>query len=82
MEWYKEYFAMIWGNSLSDINSVSLDDLHEYNSRPTESVLELLYSKRDETIVFYGATGKWMSDLAEMLLRAILELIQQAGRYI
>lgn len=64
---------MSWGNSLSDINSTNLDDLHEYNSRPTEAVLELVYSKRDEDIVFYGATGKWMSDLTEMLLRAILE---------
>ncbi len=64
---------MAWGSSLSDINSTSLDDLHEYNSRPTEAVLELVHSKKDENIVFYGATGKWMSDLTEMLLRAILE---------
>ena len=42
-------------------------------SRPDERVLELVGKKANQDIVFYGATGKWMSDLTEMLLRAILE---------
>jgi hypothetical protein len=61
---------MTWGETLADINSIDIDDLHEYNSRPTEKVLELLSKKNDE-IVIYGASGKWMSDLTEMILRSI-----------
>ncbi|MGB9596899.1 MAG: hypothetical protein ACPL7B_11515, partial [Candidatus Poribacteria bacterium] len=63
-----------WEN-LANINSVDIDDLYEYNSRPTEKVIELVASRKDNEIVIYGATGKWMSDMAEMLLRAI----RQAG---
>jgi hypothetical protein len=62
---------MTWGNNLSSMNSADIDDLHEYNSRPTEKVLELVSSRKDDEIVVYGATGKWMSDMTEMLLRAI-----------
>jgi hypothetical protein len=61
----------MWGNTLADINSVDIDDLHEYNSRPTDKVLELVSRRKNDTIVIYGATGKWMSDLTEMILRAI-----------
>ena len=63
---------MTW-NTLADINSVSIDDLNEYMSRPDERVLELIGKRGNQDIVFYGATGKWMSDLTEMLLRAIRE---------
>lgn len=64
---------MPWGDNLSKINSNVKKDLHEYNSRPTDKVLELVSDRKDDTIVIYGATGKWMSDLTEMLLRAIQE---------
>jgi len=64
---------MSWGRNLSEVNSVNIDDLHEYNSRPTGRVLELLLDRSGDDIVVYGATGKWMSDLTEMLLRAIRE---------
>ncbi len=63
---------MAWKN-LSEMNSVNVDDLNEYNSRPDERVLKLFSEKSADNIVFYGATGKWMSDLAEMILRAVLE---------
>ncbi|MDQ1329473.1 MAG: hypothetical protein QG641_2763, partial [Candidatus Poribacteria bacterium] len=59
---------MTWRNTLADINSVDIDDLHEYNSRPTEKVLDLLYKRKSDEIIIYGATGKWMSDLTEMIL--------------
>jgi hypothetical protein len=62
---------MTWKSTLADINSVDIDDLHEYNSRPNEKVLDLLYKRKHEEIIIYGATGKWMSDLTEMILRAI-----------
>ncbi|HGE71699.1 TPA: hypothetical protein ENX78_12735, partial [Candidatus Poribacteria bacterium] len=65
---------MPWIN-LANINSVDINDLHEYNSRPTEKVIELIASRKNDEIVIYGATGKWMSDMTEMLLRAI----RQAG---
>lgn len=61
---------MSWEN-LANINSVDIDDLYEYNSRPTEKVIDLVASRNDDEIVIYGATGKWMSDMTEMLLRAI-----------
>jgi len=61
----------MWGSTLADINSVDLNDLHEYNSRPTDRVLDLIFKRKDDTIVIYGATGKWMSDLTEMIFRAI-----------
>ena len=61
----------MWGSTLANINSVDLNDLHEYNSRPTDKVLDLVSKRKDDTIVIYGATGKWMSDLTEMILRAI-----------
>ena len=64
---------MMWRNTLADINSVDIDDLHEYNSRPTEKVLDLLYKRKYDEIIVYGASGKWMSDLTEMILRAIKE---------
>jgi len=62
---------MPWGNSLASVNSVDLNDLHEYNSKPTDKVLELVSRRKGDTIVIYGATGKWMSDLTEMILRTI-----------
>lgn len=63
---------MAWKN-LSDMNSVELSDLNEYMSRPDDRVLEMVSSRARDDIVIYGATGKWMSDLTEMLLRAIRE---------
>lgn len=64
---------MPWGKSLAEINSVSFEDLHEYSSRPNEAVLNLVSKRKDDSIVIYGASGKWMSDLTEMLLRALME---------
>ncbi len=65
---------MSWGKSLAEINSVNINDLHEYFSRPDDRVLNLVSERKDDTIVIYGATGKWTSDLTEMLLRAIQEI--------
>ncbi len=62
--------SMTWEN-LANINSVNIDDLNEYNSRPTEKVIDLVASRNNDEIVIYGATGKWMSDMTEMLLRSI-----------
>ena len=62
----------LWAN-LSEIDSSSIDDLNEYNSRPDERVLERMSARAYDDIVIYGATGKWMSDLTEMVLRAIRE---------
>ncbi|HLA40220.1 MAG TPA: hypothetical protein VJ417_09490, partial [Candidatus Glassbacteria bacterium] len=61
---------MSW-KSLAEIDSVSLDDLNEYMSRPDERVLELVGQRLDSDIVIYGATGKWTMDITEMLLRAV-----------
>jgi len=69
----KGVIRMPWGESLKEINSASIDDLHEYFSRPADKVLDLVRQRKDKPIVIYGATGKWMSDLTEMLLRAIRE---------
>lgn len=63
----------MWGKTLAGINSVDIDDLNEYNSRPTENVLELMCDRKNDEIIIYGASGKWMSDLTEMILRAIRE---------
>lgn len=65
---------MSWGESLAKINSVDISDLNEYFSRPDERVINLVSERKDDTIVIYGATGKWTSDLTEMLLRAIREI--------
>jgi len=62
---------MMWRNTLADINSVDIDDLHEYNSRPTDKIIDLFTRRKYDEIIVYGATGKWMSDLTEMILRAI-----------
>ncbi|MCE5272144.1 hypothetical protein LLH00_12780 [bacterium] len=61
---------MSW-NNLADLDSVDQDDLNEYMSRPDERVLELIARRGRDEIVIYGATGKWMSDLTEMVLRAV-----------
>jgi hypothetical protein len=63
---------MAWTN-LSEIDSVSIDDLNEYNSRSDGRVLKIVSARASDDIVIYGATGKWMSDLSEMVLRAIRE---------
>lgn len=65
---------MPWGKNLTEINSVDINDLHEYLSRPDERVLKLMSERKDDSIVIYGATGKWTSDLTEMLLRALQEV--------
>jgi len=74
-EIFSHYFGVkvMWGKTLTDINSFDINDLHEYSSRPTGKVLELMGERKNDEIVFYGASGKWMSDLAEMILRAIRE---------
>jgi len=69
----KGVIRMPWGESLKEINSASIDDLHEYFSRPADKVLDLVRQRKDKPIVIYGATGKWMSDLTEMLFRAMRE---------
>jgi hypothetical protein len=61
----------MWGKTLAEISSVNLDDLHEYNSRPTDQVLELIGKRGNDEIIIYGASGKWMSDLTEMILRSV-----------
>jgi len=61
---------MAWTN-LAGLDSVDLNDLNEYMSRPDERVLELIARRSRDDIVIYGATGKWMSDLTEMVLRAV-----------
>ena len=63
---------MAWKN-LASLDSVDLHDLNEYMSRPDERVLELVGRRKDMDIVVYGATGKWMMDITEMLLRALRE---------
>ena len=37
----------MWGKTLADINSVDINDLHEYNSRPNQRVLELMNDKKN-----------------------------------
>ena len=61
---------MPWGNNIGGINSTSLDDLREYMSRPTEPVLEFL-ARNSKPIIIYGATGKYMADFTEMVLRGV-----------
>src|SRR3989338_6892282 len=61
---------MVWGNNIGEINSISVNDLHEYMSRPTLPVLEFLESNK-RPIIIYGATGKYMADFTEMVLRGI-----------
>lgn len=63
---------MAW-KDLTGMDTVSPDDLNEYMSRPDSRVLELVARRGREDIVIYGATGKWMSDLTEMVLRAVRE---------
>lgn len=63
---------MVWKN-LAEIDSTSIDDLNEYNSRPDGRVLKLVSARAKDDIVIYGASGKWMSDLTEMILRSIQE---------
>lgn len=65
---------MTWGKNLTEINSVDINDLHEYFSRPDDRVLKIVSERKDDCIVIYGATGKWTSDLTEMLLRSLQEI--------
>jgi hypothetical protein len=62
---------MVWAN-LADINSVDMQDLREYMSRPVDSVLELV-GQREGDFVIYGASGKFMRDVTLMILRSISE---------
>ncbi|MBI2576353.1 hypothetical protein HYV84_03995 [Candidatus Woesearchaeota archaeon] len=63
-------------NNLAGINSISLPDLHEYHSRPTQQVVDFIRSV-DKPIIIWGASGKFMGDVTEMVLRVIQDSDQK-----
>ena len=62
---------MEW-NNLAEINSIDLEDMDDYHSRPDDRVRQLV-SSRPGDIVVYGARGKFSRHVSLMLLRAIQE---------
>ncbi len=64
---------MTW-ESLAKMNSTDRDELDEYMSRGDEAVLRTAAERKDLPIVIYGATGKFVIHVTEMLLRAVREL--------
>ncbi|MBD3182338.1 hypothetical protein GF312_08605 [Candidatus Poribacteria bacterium] len=62
---------MTWKN-LRGIDSISMDDMDEYHSRPDNRIMEYIDHISGD-IVIYGARGKFSRHLSLMLLRAIQE---------
>lgn len=62
---------MAW-NSLAEIDSVDLEDMDEYHSRPDDRVKKFIGNQAGDVVV-YGARGKFSRHVSLMLLRAIQE---------
>jgi len=62
---------MAWSD-LAGINSVSMEDMDEYHSRPDDRIKQLI-SERKGDVVIYGARGKFSRHVSLMLLRAVQE---------
>ena len=65
--------------SLAEIDSVSLEDMDEYHSRPDDRVRQFV-GKQSGDIVIYGARGKFSRHVSLMLLRAIQETRAKVGK--
>ena len=62
---------MAW-SSLAEINSVELEDMEEYHSRPDDRVRQFISENKGD-VVIYGARGKFSRHVSLMLLRAVQE---------
>ncbi len=62
---------MAW-SSLAEIDSVDLEDMDEYHSRPDDRVRRCIGGQKGDVVV-YGARGKFSRHVSLMLLRAVQE---------